>query len=342
MRPAQANSIPAATHGGAAGGIAKGQVSMSDLLREVDKIEILTLADNFVDMVAQDNTDMVQRAMPLDNGYFSKSVAAEHGYSAVITIHDGPKTKNLLYDFGFSETGVVYNAEVLGVDWGSIEAVALSHGHPDHLGGFSEVAKRLGNIPMVVHPEAFVSPRYLKTPDGGAISFAPFTEDQVAQAGLELIKAKDPYPLLDNTALFLGQIPRQVSFETGMPAFHKGVGENEVVDTIDDDTSLVFRIKDMGLVVLAGCAHSGIINTVKYAAEVTGIDKIYAIMGGFHLSGAFFEPIVDPTIKAMMEIDPDYLVPTHCTGRQAIMAIEAAMPDKFLLNMSGTKITFGS
>ena len=315
---------------------------MTDSLRQVDKIEIITLVDNYVDMVAQDNTEMVQRAMPLDNGYFRKSVAAEHGYAAVILIHDGPRVRRLLLDFGFSDQGAASNAELLGIDLGQIEAVALSHGHPDHLGGFNEVTKRLGSIPLVAHPAAFSSPRYLRTPDGGAINFTPFTEEQVAEAGLELIKTEGPCPMLDNTALFLGRIARQTTFETGLPAFRQGTGEDEAVDPIDDDTSLVFQLKDRGLVILAGCAHSGIINTVKHAVEATGVDKIHAVMGGFHLSGAFFEPLIKPTIAALKEFDPDYILPTHCTGRQAIMEIEAAMPDKFILNMSGTKITFGS
>ncbi|MCF8032288.1 MAG: MBL fold metallo-hydrolase [Desulfarculaceae bacterium] len=313
---------------------------MAPILREIEKIEILTLLDNYVDMVAQDNSDIVQRAMPLDDGYFRKSVAAEHGYSAVVSVDDGQASRKLLFDFGFSEHGAVYNAEILGVDFKEIECVALSHGHPDHLGGFAEVAERLGNVPMVVHPAAFINNRYLKTPAGSLLQFAQFTEEQVKEAGFELIKSEGPYPLLDDTMLFLGQIPRQVPFETGLPGFRHHDGNEEHLDTIDDDSGLVCHLKGKGLVVLAGCAHSGIINMVKWAREATGINKVHAIMGGFHLSGKFFEPVIKPTIEALKEIDPDYILPTHCTGREAAMQIEAAMPDKFILNMSGTKITF--
>lgn len=95
-----------------------------------------------------------------------------------------------------------------------------------------------------------------------------------------------------------------------------------------------------GLVVLSGCAHSGIINTAEYAREVTGINKVHVIMGGFHLTGPAFEPIIDDTVKSMKQIGPDYVIPTHCTGRKAILAIEKAMPSQFLANMSGTKLTF--
>ena len=159
---------------------------------------------------------------------------------------------------------------------------------------------------------------------------------------MEPIKTAGPYPLLDNTALLLGRIARQTPFETGLPAFRQGAGEAEAVDPIDDHTSLVFQLKDRGLIILSGCAHSGIVTTVRQAVKTTGADKIHPVMGGFHLSGAFFEPLIEPTIAALKELNPDYIRPTLCTGRTAIMATGAAMPEKFILNMSGAKSTFGS
>ncbi len=111
-------------------------------------------------------------------------------------------------------------------------------------------------------------------------------------------------------------------------------------DPIEEDSAVVIHLKGKGLVILSGCAHSGIINTVKYAQEITGIDKIYVVMGGFHLTGADFEPIIEPTTEALKALNPDYVIPTHCTGRKAVMNIEKEMPDKFLLNMSGTRMVF--
>jgi 7,8-dihydropterin-6-yl-methyl-4-(beta-D-ribofuranosyl)aminobenzene 5'-phosphate synthase len=97
-----------------------------------------------------------------------------------------------------------------------------------------------------------------------------------------------------------------------------------------------------GLVVLTGCAHSGIVNTVEYAREITGVNKVHAVMGGFHLTGPAFEPIIDDTVKSIKQIGPDYVIPTHCTGRKAILAFEKAMPRQSLVNMSGTKLTFAA
>ena len=101
------------------------------------------------------------------------------------------------------------------------------------------------------------------------------------------------------------------------------------------------NLKGKGLIVLSGCAHAGIINTVHYTRKVTGNDKVHAVMGGFHLSGPNFEPVIGRVIEEFRKINPDYIIPTHCsTGRKAINAIEKEFPTKFLLNMSGTKLTF--
>lgn len=92
--------------------------------------------------------------------------------------------------------------------------------------------------------------------------------------------------------------------------------------------------------ILSGCAHAGIINTILYARKVTGIEKVHAVMGGFHLSGALFEPIIDRTAEELKKLAPRYIIPAHCTGRKAIIRIEKEMPDQFILNMAGTKLTF--
>jgi 7,8-dihydropterin-6-yl-methyl-4-(beta-D-ribofuranosyl)aminobenzene 5'-phosphate synthase len=96
------------------------------------------------------------------------------------------------------------------------------------------------------------------------------------------------------------------------------------------------------LIVLTGCAQSGIVNVVKHARNATGVNPVHAIMGGFHLAGPAFEPIVGKTIEELKKINPAYIVPTHCTGRKSVMEIEKAMPAQFILNMAGTGLTFSS
>ncbi|MBW1985525.1 MAG: MBL fold metallo-hydrolase [Deltaproteobacteria bacterium] len=317
---------------------------MTITINEIDKIEILTLQDNYVDLAAGDNTDIIQRAMPLKDMEIKNSVIAEHGFSAVITVTAGEETKNLLFDFGFSEQGAAFNADALGVDLSSIEALALSHGHLDHVGGLKALSSMIGKkgIELVVHPEAFRNPRYVKITDDFKVKFPAFTREKAEDADVSILETKNPYPLLNGEILFLGEIPRTTDFEKGIPNFYYLDNGEEKWDDILDDTAIVANVKGKGLVVISGCAHAGIINTVKYAQEITGIDQVFMVMGGFHLTGPDMEPVIEPTLNGLKEMNPAYIVPTHCTGRKAILAIENEMPDRFLLNMSGTKLTFAA
>ena len=142
--------------------------------------------------------------------------------------------------------------------------------------------------------------------------------------------------------LFLGEVPRATSFETGSPALQYEQDGQPRPDVLEDDSALVVHIKGKGLVILSGCAHSGIVNTVRYACKLTGIDRVHVVMGGFHLTGAPRDTVIEPTAAALKAFAPDYVIPTHCTGRQAVMHLEREMPEQFLLNMSGTRLTFSA
>jgi len=318
------------------------EVADMQQLHEVDKIEILTLQDNYIDIASGDNTEIITRAMPLKGMEIKNSIIAEHGFSALVKITQGQSTRSLLFDFGFSQHGAAFNAEALSVDLTEVEVMALSHGHMDHFGGLKQLTEKIGKpgIKLVLHPAAFRKPRYIKITEEFKIIMPSLTRDVIEDADIQIIESIEPYPLLDESILFLGQIPRKTDFEKGMPNFYYEQDGTEIWDSLDDDTAIVANIKNKGLVVLSGCAHSGIINTVTYAKELTGINQVYAVMGGFHLTGADFEPIIPPTTQALKDIDPTYIIPTHCTGRKAIMTIEKEMPDKFLLNMSGSTLTF--
>ena len=311
-------------------------------LNTVDKVEILTLQDNYIEMTAMDNNAIISRAMPIVAGEIRASIIAEHGFSAIVKTTTTGKTHTLLFDFGFSENGAAQNTATLGVNMPEVEAAVLSHGHSDHTGGLSRLGEQIGrkNIPLFVHPSAFKSPRYLKFGEDFKINFPKLTREMVQTAGFSIVESEKPALLLDNSILFLGEIPRRTDFEKGFPIAHCQQDGKEVWDAIEDDTSIVMNLKDKGLVILSGCAHAGIVNTVQYAIEVTGIEKIHAVMGGFHLSGPLFEALIDRTTEELQKLHPDYIIPMHCTGRKAIMAMEKKMPDQFILNMSGTKLTF--
>ena len=310
-------------------------------LREVDQVEILSLSDNYNDLVSMDSNEIVTRAVPIKDMEVKGSILAEHGFSALVKTTAGGETHELFFDFGLSDTAVPYNVDKMGVDLSGVEAAVLSHGHMDHFGALVPVMEMLPAkpVPFYVHPSAFKGNRYLRI---GEIKINFPAADRAAweQAGAEIVESSGPALLADGTVLFLGEIERLTDFEKGMPnAYFEKDGE-ESWDPIEEDTGIVVNLRGKGLVVLSGCSHSGIVNTVTYARKVTGIDRVHVVMGGFHLTGPAFEPIIDKTISGLQAFDPDYVVPTHCTGRKATMAFEKAMPEEFILNMAGTRLTF--
>jgi len=314
------------------------------MIKEIDKMEILTLQDNYIDLITRDNSETVQRAVLVKDGEIKNSLLAEHGFSAVVIATAGEESHRLLFDFGFSDHGAAFNAEALSVDMGAIESMALSHGHLDHVGGLAKLSALIGKdgIPLVLHPKAFKNPRYTRVAEDFRLFFPSFTREKAKAANVTLHETEKPYALLGECLLFLGEIPRQTDYERVPPNFKYEEDGIEKHDQIEDDTAIVGHISGKGLVVLTGCAHSGVVNTVKHAQDVTGVDKVHAIMGGFHLSGADEDTVVMPTLSALQEIDPDIIVPTHCTGRDAIMMIENVMPNAFILNMVGTTLTFSA
>jgi 7,8-dihydropterin-6-yl-methyl-4-(beta-D-ribofuranosyl)aminobenzene 5'-phosphate synthase len=311
-------------------------------LNRIDKLEIWTLEDNYVDLLSGDNSAIVARAIPVKDMQLANSILAEHGFSALVTITTKERPRTMVFDFGFSEDVVARNASALGVDLTKVEVAVLSHGHIDHFGGLAQVAARIDKkgLGLIVHPSAFRRNRYVEPMQGINVRLPPLETEKVRASGFKIIQAQEPLLLLDGDVLFLGEIARRTSFEKGLPyAFYEEKGQ-KVWDPTEDDTAVVMNLGSKGLVVLSGCAHSGIINTVEYARDMTGINKVHVIMGGFHLTGPTFEPIINDTVKSIKQIGPDYVIATHCTGRKAILAIEKAMPSQFLANMSGTKLTF--
>lgn len=313
-------------------------------LKAVDRVEILTLQDNTIDLVQQDNNEVIQRAMPLKGMEVSSSILAEHGFSSLITVFCDDAPRSMLFDFGFSEHGAAFNAQALGADLPRVEAMALSHGHLDHVGGLNALVEKTGKkgLPLVLHPAAFRNPRFMKVTEEIKFYFPAFTREKAQAAGADVNETDKPCPMLDNTAAFLGQVPRTTPFEHGAPNLYCEIDGKERPDPFDDDSAMVFNVRDKGLVVISGCAHSGIVNTVAHAIKITGEQKVMAIMGGFHLSGMDMDTVVKPTIEALKAFNPEYIIPTHCTGRQAVQMMENEMPDSFILNMSGTRLTFSA
>lgn len=310
-------------------------------LRPVDRVEILTVIDNYVDVLLT-NTEVITRPPLSQTGTIPvDTLLAEHGLSLLVTVYDGEKAHTVMFDTGYTSVGVPHNLDLLGVDLARIEALVLSHGHMDHTGSLYAVLDRIPRtIPLVVHPGAFDAPRYFGLADGRKLLFPQtLIREDLEKRNVELVESETPTSLAHDRIMVTGQVERVTSFEKGLPnAVLERDGKIEN-DPIADDQALVINLKGKGLVVISGCSHAGIINTVFYARKLTGVEQVHAVMGGFHLSGPFFEKIIEKTIEEIREISPRYLVPMHCTGWKAIQRMSREFPEQFILNSVGSTIT---
>ena len=306
-------------------------------VREADKLEVAILVDNYTDLFMLQSTEVVKRlGVPPP-----KAPVAEHGLSCLLKVYADSEEHVVLMDAGISAMTLFHNADLLNVDLSQVESVVLSHGHFDHFGGLAELLTRTPEgIPLVFHPDAFLE-RRLKLPAIGLTVGLPTLEEKaLTEAGAVLHETKHSSTLASDLVLVTGEVERVTDFERGFPWAEAKIDGQWVVDPFHDDQGVAVKVKDKGLVVIGGCSHAGIINTVKQAQKATGTDAVHAILGGFHLTGPVFEPIIEPTIEEMKEIGPDYVVPLHCTGWKATNQFAKEMPGQFLLNSVGTTYVF--
>lgn len=234
----------------------------------------------------------------------------------------------------------MYNIDALDINLADVQAIILSHGHPDHAMGLPGVVERLGtrNLPLVLHPDAYLE-RKLVLPNGDEIGVpAPKVAD-FRRENIEVIEDVAPSMLVDGMILVSGEVDRTTSFEKGFPIHYARRFDSWEPDPlIMDDQCAIINVRDEDLVIITGCGHSGIINTIRNPQSITGIQRIYAVIGGFHLTGPLFEPIIPATIAELRKFRPRYLMPGHCTGWSATHQIARAMPDAFIPNSVGTTL----
>lgn len=313
----------------------------TQILKAVDRVEILTLVDNYVDVLLAGGPGYTRAGLVRkgDGEIPRHTLLAEHGLSLLITVFRDGISHTVLLDTGYNSSTMLHNVDYLNVNLQSIEAVVLSHGHMDHSGGLNSLLERLNRTVMLVaHPDAFRL-RFLVRPQLGKVSF-PLTAGtgNVQAWNAQFMDASGPVYLAENMVLVSGEVPRTTSFEKGMPgAFMEEHGEM-VPDAIRDDQSIVIKLADRGLIVISGCAHSGIINSVCYAQTLTGESRIAAVIGGFHLSGSDMESLIESTLSELKQLSPELIMPMHCTGWNAMQRLQNEFPQEFVLSSVGTRL----
>jgi 7,8-dihydropterin-6-yl-methyl-4-(beta-D-ribofuranosyl)aminobenzene 5'-phosphate synthase len=305
----------------------------------VDEARISIVMDNSIDLL-MGSTDVAKR-LPLGPNPFERPLPmAEHGFSVLITVRQGDKEGQVLFDTGVSRRGLLHNIDALEINLSDLQAIVLSHGHPDHAMGLPAVVDRLGtrNLPLVLHPDAYLE-RKLVLPNGAEIGLPAPKVSDFRRENIEILEEPGPSMVVDEMVLVSGEVARTTDFEKGFPIHYaQRVGSWEPDALIMDDQCAIINVRDKGLVIITGCGHSGIINTIRNAQAITGIQEIYAVIGGFHLTGPLFEPIIPATIAALKEIEPRYVMPGHCTGWSATHQIARAMPEAFIANSVGTTL----
>ena len=313
------------------------------ILKDVEKVEVTCLVDNNVDVVLP-NTEVARRPV-LTRNWYEEPLIAEHGFCAALTLYieEGVKHRVLL-DSGLDAFAASHNADVLSFDLSNCESLVSSHGHIDHAGGLLNLRKKMNTvqrIPLLLHEDAFRN-RLVKLQDGRAVNLPAPDRCLLTNAGYEIIEKHSASLQIKDRVLITGEIPRTNNFEKGFPNHYSEIeeGKMEADPLIKDDQAIILTVKDKGLVVITGCGHAGIINTLNYAKELTGEDRILAVLGGMHLSGGIFEPIIPTTLQQLEKLKPKFVVPCHCSGLKAMTEIARKMPLAFIQNSVGTTYAF--
>lgn len=318
-------------------------------LEPVESVSIQTICDNTVDMLLRDEgparrgpilggaTHFLPAPTMVD-GKIADGPVAQHGFSVLVTVRKAGRERRLLFDTGVTPDGCVENMRRLDIDPGSIEAIVCSHGHFDHAAGLSGLTATLGRagLPVLIHPE-FWTQRRIAVPGAVPVELPTTSRRGLEDAGFAIVEGQQPSFLFDRSVLVTGEVDRTTDFERGMPAHQARRGDRWEPDPlILDDQALVVHVAGLGLVIITGCGHAGVVNIVRYVRRLTGVEQVHAVLGGFHLSGPAFEPIIGPTIDALADLAPSVVVPAHCTGWRAVHALAARLPEAFIQNSVGT------
>lgn len=326
---------------------------MPDVVRygETQSVAITVLVDNRADLIVE-STEKVK--------YFrDKPLLAEHGFAALIDLKAADT--RILWDAGITRVALLENMKRMEIDPASIDKIAISHGHHDHTAAVTDVLAAIDLapegkewpdnasveemmayaqgrwLPLIAHPAAFHE-RWSFDEDGkkhGPYSGPPKAEWEAARA--EVITSEGPHQLGPG-CWTTGYVPRRSFEKSGRSTkMYYRDGHEFLRDDLDEDQAIVINVK--GLVVVSGCAHSGIVNTVHCAQKISGVDQVCAILGGFHLARAK-DREVQRTIDEIKVLKPHLIVPSHCTGFKAIAQFAAQMPDAFVPGVVGATYLF--
>ncbi len=332
---------------------------------EVDRVSVGVVTDSYhhqFEASGKFGEVTVQRYARPPSTRLPRTLQNEWGLALHLESARGTETRQMLIDFGFTGDTLNNNLELLGIDTAKLDAMLLSHGHYDHFGGMAgflgaHQAKLKPGLPFYLGGEECFCSRETGPADAPA-NFGALSRRAIAAAGLRVLFAERPSLLADH-GFTTGYIPL-VSFEQPAQASRMKIGlepdglgcapeglpaekrkQTIMPDDFEHEHATCFNVRGKGLVIMTSCGHRGIVNSVRGAIKVSGINKVHAILGGFHLA-PMPEEYVHSTVAALKAFKPDYLIPMHCTGTAFYEAAKQALPGRVLLSSTGTRFTFGA
>jgi 7,8-dihydropterin-6-yl-methyl-4-(beta-D-ribofuranosyl)aminobenzene 5'-phosphate synthase len=334
----------------------------------VDEVIVREITDNTHDIFLRGTaaSGLTVSRVGFPEARQGKTLESEWGLALHVQSRKGPETRRYLLDFGFTPDVHVNNLEILNIDVTQVNALIISHGHYDHVGGLmgfleAQRTRMRKNLRLYTGGEDDFCHRYNRNPDGSFTEFGtPLDRRRLRALNVETVLAETPV-VIEGQAFTTGVVPR-TSIEHVLPntwveyGVRDGLGcdanaymnhhftADELAGKPEPDQhwhehATCFRLGDRGLVVLTSCGHAGIINTLRRAQEVAGVDKIYALVGGFHLA-----PAPDDYLRKMMaelnKFDLEHVFPMHCSGQNFIDLAKQEMPEKLVLCATGSSYTF--
>lgn len=304
-----------------------------------DRIRVTVLVDNVLDILSSTPPNVtppvasLRAADPAWRFHGTCLCCANWGLSLVVEAWRGTRSAMLLFDAGPDGATLRRNARLLGIDWGRLDALVLSHGHWDHAGGLGAVLasrpKGAPPIPFHANRGMFVR-RGVRTADGVVPFRDPPGLRSLARGGARPDLGEQSRLIAGGLMWLSGEIPRVTPFETGFPG-HMCWSSAEAVWKDDplilDERWLALRLKGKGLVILSACSHAGIVNVLADARRSFPEEPIHAVIGGLHLAGAN-ETVIPQTVEGIRAAQPGHVIPLHCTGWRAVAALHHALGDR--------------